>query len=137
MWRWKSTKKQSETSLLTSTIEMLAAELRQQSESQRKLSEKLLDLVTERDAQIRLVLESKFEQRIVMQPARQEAREEPADTAYLQDVTEMAKESTVIGVDKDSKAYTEATAELETELSREFEELAAEHTAAHGQEAQA
>lgn len=136
MWPFKGTPKPSETSLLCSTITELATELRLQAESYRKLSEKLLDMNSEKDSQIRLVLESKFQQYVVS-PTVGAIQGEPESTEYLADVSEMSEASAEIQAAKDTKRYNVASEEFEKELEAEFLELAAEHENSHRQGAEA
>lgn len=136
MW-WPFTRKPSETSLLCLTITKLAAEIQLQSESNRKMSEKLLAAVTEKDAQIKLVLESKFQQYVVQSPARETPKQEPESIEHLSDVSEMSEASAEAEVIKNTKASNQADTELEALLLEEFEEIAQEHAEAHGQQAQA
>lgn len=130
MWFSKRTPKPSETALLVETITKLTAELLAQSQDNRQTDKALLEMLKERDAQIRLVLEAKFEQRVVMYPPKTEAAPEPADTEHLQDVSEMSESEATRQVEKSTQGYKQATVDLEESLR----ELAEEHQAAHAGE---
>jgi hypothetical protein len=127
---WNRTPKPSETSLLCLTITKLAAELSAQSEANRELAKHLLATISEKDQQIKLVLESKFEQRVVSYPVYTGIKREPEDLSSLSE-TEMSAESTQAAIDQDNERYETASKTLAEELSREFAELAKEHVEAH------
>lgn len=122
---WNRTPKPSVTSLLCLTITKLAAELSAQVEANRELAKHLLATISEKDQQIKLVLESKFEQHVIAFPAAPRPRIEPEDLQHLSE-TEMSPESTQAAVHQDTKAYQNATAELEKQLAEEFAEIAKE-----------
>jgi hypothetical protein len=127
---WNRTPKPSETSLLCLTITKLAAEISAQSEANRELAKHLLATISEKDEQIKLVLESKFEQRVIAFPATPRPRIVPEDFQHLSE-TEMSPESTQAAVDSDNKAYQKATEDLEKDLAEEFAQIFREHTEAH------
>ena len=137
MWPFKRTPKQSETSLLLATVSSLAAEMVAQSESSRRISTELLARLTERDAQIRMVLESKFQQYVTMAPARTEKPQEPESTEYLADVSEMSEASAEAMVEKNTRDSKAADETLKDALAEEFEALAVEHAEAHRETVQA
>lgn len=127
----RSTRKPSELTELLNVVLKLTAELQAQSESNRKTSEKLLEALTERDAQIRLVLESKFQPMIQMVPTRTEPKQEPDSIEHLADVSEVSEASAEAEMVKSTKAFNQASATLEQDLTVEFTELAREHAQSH------
>ena len=127
---WNRTPKPSETSLLCHTITKLAAELSAQSEANRELAKHLLATISEKDQQIKLVLESKFEQRVIAFPARPQIVAEPESLEHLSE-TEMSAESIDAAIEQDNRRYESATNTLAEELSQEFAEIAREHLEAH------
>lgn len=131
MWFRKRTPKPSETELLLGTISQLATEVKEQSAAQRDLSSKLFGLLTERDAQLRIMLESRFESRIEMYPPKPPIVQQPEDTQHLEDVTGISEASATHLVEKDTAAYNKATETLEEDLEVEFAILATEHQAHH------
>jgi hypothetical protein len=137
MWPFKRTPKPSETAELLKTVTKLAAEVALNSEANRKMSEKLLELAASKDAQIKLVLESKFQQYVVMAPARDTPAQEPESFEHLADVSEMSEQTAEDEVEKATARQRKADEELEQALRGEYEELAAEHEASHGKEPQA
>lgn len=137
MWPFKRTPKQSELSLLANSLTKLSAEVIAQSEANRKMSEKLLDLAASKDAQIKLVLESKFQQYVVMAPARDIPPPVPESYEHLADVSEMSEQTAEDEVEKATARQKKADEELEQALRANFDELAAEHATSHGEEPQA
>lgn len=131
MWPWKRTPKPSETSLLCLTITKLAAELQAQSESHRKLSEKLLTLAEEKDKQIKLVLESRFEERVEMWPPRVTPPQILDNPEHLSDVSEMSESETEKEMEKVTARQREADSALEASLKEELADIAREHAEAH------
>ncbi len=107
------------------------------------MSEKLLEAVQEKDAQIRVVLESKFQQAVAFYPPRPEEKREPESAEYLADVSEMSEASAEQEAIKATTRYREASAEAEkamaydaqAEIIEELEAIQAEHAEAHAQRA--
>lgn len=135
---WKRTPKPSETALLLSAVTHLTAQVISQAESQRKMSEKLLAAVEEKDNQIRMVLESKFQPYVTVLPERKDKPQEQEDPQYLSDVIEMSEQSAEAEVIKATTAYNNAETELAKqlawtpeELEEGFQDLAKEHAEAH------
>jgi len=129
--RWPFTRKQSETLKLLETVSNLAGELAAQSQANRAFAEKLLALAAEKDAQIKLVLESKFQNYVQMMPARPAEPREPESIEHLSDVSEMSEVSAEEQVEKSTKRERDADEALEAALRGEFEELSKEHAEAH------
>lgn len=127
MWPWKRTPKPSETSQLCQAITDLAKELRAQSQSQRELSARLLDLVSEKDAQIKVVLESKFQHYVTAFPPRIEKPAEPENIEHLADVSEVSEQAAEDAMITSTTKSNQATTELEKQLRDDFLELAQEH----------
>jgi hypothetical protein len=121
---WKRTPKPSESPALHEII-------REQSKALASLSQQLALLLAERDAQIRLVLESKFQPYVQMMPARETPKVEPDPIEHLADVSEMTEESAETEAVKATTRYNAAEAEFQKQLDAELEDLQKEHEEAH------
>lgn len=137
MWPFKRTPKPSDATVLADLAMRLAGQLERQSQSSQNLNQKFLASIAEKDAQIRLVLESKFQQYVTSYPPRPERPQAPEDIEHLSDVSEMSESSVENQMEKNTTAYNKASDTLAEELQREFLEIAQEHAKAHGHEAQA
>jgi hypothetical protein len=94
-------------------------------------SEKLLELAQQKDAQIRMVLESKFQPFVQMMPPRIEQTRQPESFDHLADVTEMSEEVAEAEMERATRREREATAALEESLREEYQAIAQEQAEAH------
>jgi hypothetical protein len=129
MW-WRSMQKPSEVSELIKLVADLTRNLQAQ-------SDKILELASEKDRQIRMVLESKFVPYVQMIPERREKPSEPDNIEHLADVSEMSEEVAEAEVERATKRERDATAVLDQYLQEEFQSIAQEHAEVHGEKVQA
>ena len=132
----KRTRRQSKTSPLIRALTNLTKELIAQSKANREFAEKLIVLAQEKDAQIKLVLESKFQEFVTTYPKRPEVPKVPEDPQALSDVTEVSEETAEAEMVASNTREKAATKSLEESLEEEFQEIAKEHAEAHGQQVQ-
>ena len=125
--RSKRTPKPSSESAILATLNSVVAELA----ASRKLTEKVIELAAQKDAQIKLVLESKFQNYVVMHPARPKAEEIPETFEHLADVSEVSANAAEDEMEASTAAQRKADAALEAALAEEFTKIAAEHAEAH------
>jgi hypothetical protein len=118
------TRKPSEVSELISLVADLAKNLQKQSET-------ILELAREKDRQIKMVLESKFQPFVQMMPPRVEQPREPESFEHLADVSEMSEATADAEMERATKREREADASLEEALREEFQSIAQEQAEAH------
>ena len=128
---WKRTPQPSEVEQLCNTIRDLAKEVIAQSAANGQLTQKLLAALSEKDAQIRSVLDSQFQQRVTLFPPRPQPVIAPEDLEHLSDVTEMSEQATKEALEQSDRGYQQATVELKSALGEELAEIMREHEEAH------
>jgi len=128
---WKRTPQPSEVEQLCNTIRDLAKEVIAQSAANGQLTQKLLAALSEKDAQIRSVLDSQFQQRVTVFPPRPQPPSYPGNIQDLNDVSEMSEESAKELIDQVNANYKNATDRMEEEFKKEFLSIATEHEEDH------